>query len=101
MKDRYIPLPENGKLGFEEVGLQGCTAVLVCHDTPSSRIAGLEESTLMEHFDIRIITSEWPGYCIFEPLPNRKTALIFSATKFIPLRNPAKAFMLINNYYSP
>lgn len=72
MKDRYITLSDNRILGFEDVGQAGDTAVFIFHGTPGSRIAGLEESTLMKNFDVRIITPERPGYGISDPLPNRK-----------------------------
>jgi pimeloyl-ACP methyl ester carboxylesterase len=72
MNNTHIVLSDNRKLGYEDYGDKAYTAIFIFHGTPGSRIGGLEDSPLMDNFNVRIITPERPGYGISDPLPNRK-----------------------------
>jgi pimeloyl-ACP methyl ester carboxylesterase len=72
MNNNYVVLTDNRKLGYEDHGDETDTAIMFFHGTPGSRISGLEDSPLMNTFNVRIITPERPGYGISDPFPNRK-----------------------------
>ncbi len=71
-KNTHIVLTDNRKLGYEDYGDKTDTAIIIFHGTPGSRIGGLEDSPLMNKFNVRFITPERPGYGISDPFPNRK-----------------------------
>ena len=48
MNDNYIVLRDNRKLGYEDYGDKGDTAIIIFYGTPGSRIGGLEDSPLMK-----------------------------------------------------
>ncbi len=72
MKEKYIVLSDNRKIGYEDCGDKSDSAIIMFHGTPGSRIAALEDSPLIKKFNVRFITPERPGYGISDPTANRE-----------------------------
>ncbi len=72
MQDQTIKLNDGRTLGFSDYGNPNDIPIILFHGTPGSRVYGLEESSILEKFGIRIVAPERPGYGLSTPYQNRK-----------------------------
>ncbi|MBU1691375.1 MAG: alpha/beta hydrolase [Gammaproteobacteria bacterium] len=72
MQDETMSLRDGRTLGFSDYGQPTATPILLFHGTPGSRICGLEDWSLLDQYEIRVIAPERPGYGLSDPNPGRK-----------------------------